>query len=166
VDVAVYFHNQPRFVTVKVDNKSLNDLLPPKVDSQLIRPQFLPYNLLGGSHVSTQFTSKFLFFFRDLLTWDNVFDGHGMILIQNPTPTLPKWGRGCDPDNARRNATNQASRLSLVGRYPDVYCRSLVFHAFDLHPASQSFHNPIDDIQANTRALNFVCGCILGAIET
>ncbi|WKZ40920.1 MAG: hypothetical protein QY328_02565 [Anaerolineales bacterium] len=38
VDIPIYFNDQPRLVTVKIDNESLNDLLPPKVDSQLIRP--------------------------------------------------------------------------------------------------------------------------------
>jgi hypothetical protein len=49
VDVAVDFHNQACLMTVKVNDKSLNDLLPPKVDSQLIRPQFFPQDFLGGS---------------------------------------------------------------------------------------------------------------------
>jgi len=43
VDVAIYFNNQPRPVTVKVNDESLNDLLPPKVDSQFIPPQFFPH---------------------------------------------------------------------------------------------------------------------------
>jgi hypothetical protein len=38
VDVAIHLHNQPRLVTVEIDNKSLNDLLSPKVNSQVIRP--------------------------------------------------------------------------------------------------------------------------------
>jgi hypothetical protein len=30
-------------------------LLPPKMDSQLIRPQFLPEDFLGGSHLTAKF---------------------------------------------------------------------------------------------------------------
>jgi hypothetical protein len=29
-------------VTVKINDESLSDLLPPKADSQLLRPQFIP----------------------------------------------------------------------------------------------------------------------------
>ena len=36
VDIPIHLHNQPRPVTVKIDDESLNDLLSPKVDSQLI----------------------------------------------------------------------------------------------------------------------------------
>ena len=42
VDISVYFNDQRGLVTIKVDDESLNDLLPPKVDSQLIRPKFIP----------------------------------------------------------------------------------------------------------------------------
>ena len=38
VDIAVYFNYQSRLMAVKIDNKSRNDLLPPKMDSQFIRP--------------------------------------------------------------------------------------------------------------------------------
>ncbi|GEM_PF-5527016 len=38
VDIAIHLNNQPHPVTVEIDNESLNDLLPPKADSQLIRP--------------------------------------------------------------------------------------------------------------------------------
>ncbi len=38
VDIAIHFNDQPRPATVKVDEKSLNNLLPSKVDSQLLRP--------------------------------------------------------------------------------------------------------------------------------
>ena len=36
VDIAIHFNNQRGLVTVKVDDESLNDLLPPKIDSQFI----------------------------------------------------------------------------------------------------------------------------------
>jgi len=32
------------------------------------------------------------FFFSDGLTLNNILDWHGVILIQNPTPTLPERG--------------------------------------------------------------------------
>jgi hypothetical protein len=38
MDIAIHFNNQCGLVTVKVNNESLNNLLPPKVDTQLIRP--------------------------------------------------------------------------------------------------------------------------------
>lgn len=42
MDVAIDFNDQPRLVTVKVDDKSLNNLLPPKADTQLIGADLLP----------------------------------------------------------------------------------------------------------------------------
>jgi len=36
MDIPIHFNDQPRFVTVKIDDESLNNLLPPKMDSQLI----------------------------------------------------------------------------------------------------------------------------------
>ena len=54
MDVTIYFNDQIRPVTVKVDDESLYNLLPPKMDSQLIRPQFHPQDFLGGSHVQSQ----------------------------------------------------------------------------------------------------------------
>jgi len=38
IPIRVRVHNQPRPVTVKIDDESLNDLLPPKMDAQIIRP--------------------------------------------------------------------------------------------------------------------------------
>jgi hypothetical protein len=38
-------------MTVKVNDESLNDLLPPKVDSQLIRPLFFPKNIFSFSRL-------------------------------------------------------------------------------------------------------------------
>ena len=38
VDVAIDFDDQAHLVTVKIDDEALNNLLSPKVDSQLIRP--------------------------------------------------------------------------------------------------------------------------------
>jgi hypothetical protein len=37
MDVSIHFKDQPRFVTVKVNDESRDDLLPPEMDSQLIR---------------------------------------------------------------------------------------------------------------------------------
>ena len=39
-----------------------------------------------------EFGSALELFFGDALTGDDVFDWHGLILIQNPTPALPKRG--------------------------------------------------------------------------
>jgi hypothetical protein len=52
VDIAIHFNNQPRLVTVEIDDESLNDLLPLKADSQFIRPPKVPE---GGnsSHTSS-----------------------------------------------------------------------------------------------------------------
>ncbi len=38
VDIAIHFNDQSRHVTIKIADKSLNNLLPPKIDSQLTRP--------------------------------------------------------------------------------------------------------------------------------
>jgi hypothetical protein len=38
VDISIHFNNQRGFMAVKINDKSLNDLLPPKTDSQFIRP--------------------------------------------------------------------------------------------------------------------------------
>jgi hypothetical protein len=35
-------------MAIKIDDKSLNDLLPPKMDSQLVRPQFMPNDFSAG----------------------------------------------------------------------------------------------------------------------
>ena len=43
MDISIYFNNQCRFMTVKVNDKPRDNLLPPKMDTQLIRPQFMPY---------------------------------------------------------------------------------------------------------------------------
>lgn len=48
-------------VTVKVHDEPRNGLLPPKVDSRLVRPQFLPQDFLGGSRVTAQFLSALRF---------------------------------------------------------------------------------------------------------
>jgi hypothetical protein len=37
-----------------------------------------------------EFASALELFFGDALTGDDVFDGHDVILIQNPTPASPK----------------------------------------------------------------------------
>jgi hypothetical protein len=38
MDVPIHFNDQRRFVTVKVNDKSSNDLLPSEMGSQLVRP--------------------------------------------------------------------------------------------------------------------------------
>ena len=37
VDIAIDLHNQPRLVTIKINNESLNDLLPSEMNTKLIR---------------------------------------------------------------------------------------------------------------------------------
>ena len=37
VDVTIHFNDQPRLVTIKIDNESLNDQLPLKMDFQFVR---------------------------------------------------------------------------------------------------------------------------------
>ncbi len=41
MNVSIHFNNQRGLVTVKVNDESLNNLLPPKADSQLLRTQFI-----------------------------------------------------------------------------------------------------------------------------
>jgi hypothetical protein len=53
-------------VTVEINNKSLNDLLPPKADSQLLRAQFFPQDFLGGCHLAAQFFGALKFFLATL----------------------------------------------------------------------------------------------------
>src|SRR3990172_8564877 len=94
MDIPIHFHHQRGLVTVKVDDKPHNDLLPPKVDSQFIRPQFLPQNLFSESHVTAEFFCTLKFFFGDFLTCDDILDRHGGVLMQNsknppPTPKPP-----------------------------------------------------------------------------
>ncbi|HMB22568.1 MAG TPA: hypothetical protein VKP08_07065, partial [Anaerolineales bacterium] len=90
MDVAIYFNNQPCPMTIKIDNESLNNLLPPKMNSQFVRPKFLPQDLLSRCHLTPQFPGALEFRLGDSLTRDDVFDWHEMILIQNPTPASPK----------------------------------------------------------------------------
>ena len=88
MDISVHFNNQPRLVTVKINDESMNDLLSPNTDSQLLGTNLLPQNLFGRSHLTAQFFCAFQFFFGDFLTWDDIFERHGLILIQNLTPAL------------------------------------------------------------------------------
>lgn len=102
MDISIYFNDERCFVTIKVDDESRDDLLPPKMDSQLVRPQFLPNvsRLFGGRHFAAEFFCALEFFFGDALTRDDVFDEHEVILIQNQPPkgeelrplrTKPVW---------------------------------------------------------------------------
>jgi len=59
------------------------------MDSQFIRPQFLPQNLFGGSHITAQFFCALEFLFGNSLTLNNILDVHVAILLYNPTPALP-----------------------------------------------------------------------------
>jgi len=71
------------------------DLLPPEMDSQLIRTQFLSEDFLSRSHVAAKFAGTLKFFFGDSLTWDDVLNRHGGIVMQNgKTPlTSSRTGR-------------------------------------------------------------------------
>jgi hypothetical protein len=42
MDVSIHFNDQPCLVTVKINDEPRNDLLSPKMDSQLIPAQLLP----------------------------------------------------------------------------------------------------------------------------
>ena len=101
MDVSIQFNDQRRLVTVKVNDEPCNDLLSPEMDSQLIRTQFLPDASQFSQQESCRGDSlhfRFLkmercpkdrgvalkFFFCDCLTWDDVFDWHGVILMQPP----------------------------------------------------------------------------------
>ena len=94
VDVSIHLNHQRGLVTVKVNNKPLNDLLSPKTDSQLLGTHFLPQNFLSRSHLTPQFFGALKFFFGYLLTWDDVFDWHGLLILPafktNPSPVSPK----------------------------------------------------------------------------
>ena len=94
MDVSIHFNDQRRFVTVKVNDEPRNDLLPPKMDSQLIRTQFLPEDFLGKSHITPKFFCALKFFFGDGLTWDNILNRHGGIVMQNGKPPLPSPQKG------------------------------------------------------------------------
>jgi hypothetical protein len=56
------------------------------MNTQLIGAKFHPKNLFGVSHVLAKFFCTLKFFFGDPLTGDDVFDRHGVILIQDPSP--------------------------------------------------------------------------------
>jgi hypothetical protein len=81
-------------VTVKVNDESLNDLLPPKADSQLLGTNFLPQKFFSKSHLTAQFLCTLKFFFGDSLTWDDIFDRHRSLILPafktNPSPVSPK----------------------------------------------------------------------------
>ena len=70
MNISVHFNNQPRLVTVEINDESCDDLLPPKMDSQFVRTQFLPENFLGGSHVVPQFAGaiEVLLYFPNAMT--------------------------------------------------------------------------------------------------
>ncbi len=80
VDIAIDFNNQRGLVTIKVNDKSLNDLLSPKADSQLLSAYFLPKNFLSRCHLAAKFFRALEVFFSDSLTCDDIFDRHGGIL--------------------------------------------------------------------------------------
>ena len=94
VDISIHLNHQRGLMTVKVNDESLNDLLPPKADSQLLRAHFLPKDFLSRRHLTAQFFGALQFFFCDSLTWDDVFDRHGSLILPafktNPSPVSPK----------------------------------------------------------------------------
>jgi hypothetical protein len=93
-------------VTVEVDNKSLYNLLPSEMNAQPIRPQFLPQDFLGGSHLAAEFFCALKFLRGDFLIRDDVFDGHGMILLKNPSPVSPKGEKLKPPKHGTLALTN------------------------------------------------------------
>ena len=108
MDFPIDLDNQHCLVTIKVDDKSSNDLslalpviclanqagVPPKMDTQLIRPQFMPHASRSFQQEScrAEVLSHVGVFFCHSLTGADVFDGHEVILIQNPTPAY-RWLR-------------------------------------------------------------------------
>jgi hypothetical protein len=80
VDIPINLHNQPSLMTVKIDDEAFNNLLPPKADSQLLRPHFLPKDFLGRRHLAAEFFCALEFCFGDFLIRDDIFDRHGGIL--------------------------------------------------------------------------------------
>jgi hypothetical protein len=106
MDIPIDLDNQCCLVTIKVDDKSSNDLslalpviclanqagVPPKMDTQLIRPQFMPHasRSFQQQSVAPKFFRTLEFFCCHSLTGADVFDWHEVILIQNPTLASPK----------------------------------------------------------------------------
>ena len=70
MDVSIHFNDQCRLMTVKVNDEPFNDLLPPEMDSQLIRTQFLPENLFGESDITAKFAGaiEVLLYFPNAMT--------------------------------------------------------------------------------------------------
>ena len=115
MNVTVDFDNQSCLVTVKVDDKTGNDLLPAKMDSQLVRPQFLPKDIFSRRHIATEFFCALEFSFGDSLTRDDVFDGHGAIVTEDPSPVSPKGEKPRQPRNKLPSLSSRAERV-LVER--------------------------------------------------
>jgi len=81
MDIPIYFKDQSCLVTIKINNKSCNDLLSSEMNSQFICSQFLPEHLFCGCHIAPQLTGTLEFFLGHSLTGDDVFDLHEVILI-------------------------------------------------------------------------------------
>ena len=75
-------------VTIKINDESLNNLLPPKADSQLAGADFLPQQFFRRCHLTPQFFGAFEFCLGDYLICNNILDRHVWILIQNLSPAL------------------------------------------------------------------------------
>lgn len=102
MDIPIDLHNQRRLVTVKVNDKSLNDLLPSEMDAQLVRPPKVPeggnssYKIFSAGVISRRLSLFSLFengemsegqrggalefCFGNSLFSDDVFERHLLIL--------------------------------------------------------------------------------------
>ena len=85
MDTPVNLNDEACRMTIEVNDKSRNDLLSAKMDSQFIPTQFLPEYFFGGRHFAAEFSCSFELFFCDKLSGDDVFDGHD----GNTNPSQP-----------------------------------------------------------------------------
>lgn len=52
MDFAIHFDDQIGGVTIKIDNKPCDDLMPAEMNTQFIRADFVPQDCFGVSHVA------------------------------------------------------------------------------------------------------------------
>jgi len=82
VNISINLNDQRRLVTVKVDNEPLNDLLPPKMDSQIIRSRFVFHPLKLYGILSEYIPKSELDHAREIL--DELFDPLTIELVSKP----------------------------------------------------------------------------------
>ena len=77
VYIAIHFHDQLMFMTVKICKISVNNLL--SAEMQVIQPirfDFLPKNLFGRRHFTPQFLGILKLFGRNFLSSNNILYRH------------------------------------------------------------------------------------------